>query len=74
MYNRQVGAGTQRGGKMWLKNPWTKLFGGKTLPRFKCECECKFCDRGDHCGRRPVCEFPNWDDINPLLRKETHER
>ena len=44
------------------------------LPGPKCECECDYCDTGYHCGMRPACENPTWEEIDPKIRKLKSER
>ena len=61
---------------MRLKNLWQKLFGRKVQLPPRCVCECKRCDRGDHCSLRPNCEHPTMDDIypkSPLERDSVEE-
>ena len=46
----------------------------KVLPAPKCDCECKFCDVGSHCGLRPDCEHPTWRKGPATLRRVKSER
>jgi hypothetical protein len=40
------------------------MFGKKKVLRApKCDCECKRCNNGEHCGRHPECDHPTWEEL-----------
>jgi len=44
------------------------------LPGPPCGCECDGCEIGYHCGVKPHCENPVWENVEPRLRKQESER
>src|SRR5258706_11366455 len=59
---------------MWLKRLWWKLTGRKVWPAPLCDCECKECGWGVHCGRHPQCGHPTMDEVHPKSSFEADSR